>query len=676
MGKKTNGDGGAARLALVRDAVAPSDAPPAARREDRSGLRTLGPVSDLERHLPSEWWRTLFNSLYLETDGDIVENDRNTEQEVDLLVRSAGLQRNDRLLDLCCGQGRHSLELARRGFQCVTGLDRSRYLIRLARKRARQRNLQVSFHEGDARRFRLGDGEFHCVCILGNSFGYFDRPEDDLAVLEAVKRALASGGVLVMDLMDGEWMRSHFEPRSWEWVDQNHFVCRERGLAEDGDRLISREVVVHAERGVIADQFYAERLYSKERMEALMQRAGFGNLRFHSVATPDSPRNQDLGMVEHRLFLTAEAPRRIQGLARRAVPFPEVAVILGDPRLPDPVKRDGRFNEEDAETVARLQTALAELPEYRFRYLDNHATLMADLTSRRPHFVLNLCDEGFNNDAFLEMHVPALLEMFDIPYSGAGPACLGLCYNKALVRGIAEAIDLPVPAETYFNSDDLAATIPSGVFPALIKPNFGDSSIGITQHAVVHTWEEAIAYLNNLRQQLPCSAILIQEFLTGPEYSIGIIGNPGANCRVLPVLEVDYSRLDPALPRLLTYESKWIPDSPYWSQIVYREARLDEDTRRKLTDYANILFERLGCRDYARFDFRADAAGEAKLLEVNPNPGWCWDGKLNLMAEMAGLRYADLLRLILEAAQERVAAQRPGLVVPIVDSRAARAAGD
>jgi len=676
MGKKTNGDGGAARLALVRDAVAPSDAPPAARREDRSGLRTLGPVSDLERHLPSEWWRTLFNSLYLETDGDIVENDRNTEQEVDLLVRSAGLQRNDRLLDLCCGQGRHSLELARRGFQCVTGLDRSRYLIRLARKRARQRNLQVSFHEGDARRFRLGDGEFHCVCILGNSFGYFDRPEDDLAVLEAVKRALASGGVLVMDLMDGEWMRSHFEPRSWEWVDQNHFVCRERGLAEDGDRLISREVVVHAERGVIADQFYAERLYSKERMEALMQRAGFGNLRFHSVATPDSPRNQDLGMVEHRLFLTAEAPRRIQGLARRAVPFPEVAVILGDPRLPDPVKRDGRFNEEDAQTVARLQTALAELPEYRFRYLDNHATLMADLTSRRPHFVLNLCDEGFNNDAFLEMHVPALLEMFDIPYSGAGPACLGLCYNKALVRGIAEAIDLPVPAETYFNSDDLAATIPSGVFPALIKPNFGDSSIGITQHAVVHTWEEAIAYLNNLRQQLPCSAILIQEFLTGPEYSIGIIGNPGANCRVLPVLEVDYSRLDPALPRLLTYESKWIPDSPYWSQIVYREARLDEDTRRKLTDYANILFERLGCRDYARFDFRADAAGEAKLLEVNPNPGWCWDGKLNLMAEMAGLRYADLLRLILEAAQERVAAQRPGLVVPIVDSRAARAAGD
>src|SRR5580704_13847748 len=595
MGKKANGARPAAKAHPAHTGSTGPDLDHA-EPDRRIGSRTLGPVSDLERHLPSDWWRTLFNSLYLETDGDIIENDRNTGDEVDLLIRGAGLERNDRILDLCCGQGRHSLELGGRGFQHVTGLDRSRYLIRLARKRAKQRNLQVSFHEGDARRFRLGDGEFHCVCVLGNSFGYFDREEDDLAVLESVKRALASGGTLVMDLMDGEWMRGHFEARSWEWVDQNHFVCRERGLAGDGDRLISREVVVHAERGVIADQFYAERLYSKERIEALMRRAGFGNLRFHSVPEPDSPRNQDLGMVEHRLFLTAEAPRRIQGLPRRAAPFPEVTVLLGDPRLPDPVKRDGRFNEEDAETVARLKAALAELPGYRFRYLDNHATLFADLRARRPPFVLNLCDEGFNNDAFLEMHVPALLEMLDIPYSGAGPACLGLCYNKALVRGVAEAIDVPVPAETYFNSDDLAATIPS-VFPALIKPNYGDSSIGITKDAVVHSWEEAIAYLGRLREQLPGCPILLQEFLTGPEYSVGIVGNPGLSYRVLPPLEVDYSRLDPALPPLLPYESKWVPDSPYWTQIGYREARLDEEARRKIVDYSNILFERLGCRD-------------------------------------------------------------------------------
>src|SRR6266446_7283758 len=309
MSKKANGARPAAKPHPTR-AGSSSPSLDNAEQDRRVGARTLGPVSDLERHLPSDWWRTLFNSLYLETDGDIIENDRNTANEVELLIGSIGLERNDRILDLCCGQGRHSLDLAQRGFSHVIGLDRSRYLIRLARKRARQRNLQVSFHEGDARRFRLGDAEFHCVCILGNSFGYFERPEDDLAVLEAVKSALASGGSLVMDLMDGDWMRHHFDARSWEWVDQNHFVCRERGLAGDGDRLISREVVVHAERGVIADQFYAERLYSKERIEELMRRAGFGNLRFHSVTAPDSHRNQDLGMVAHRLFVTCEAPRR------------------------------------------------------------------------------------------------------------------------------------------------------------------------------------------------------------------------------------------------------------------------------------------------------------------------------------------------------------------------------
>src|SRR5207247_539539 len=112
----------------------------------------------------------------------------------------------------------------------------------------------------------------------------------------------------------------------------------------------------------IADQFYAERLYSQQRIEALMARAGFTKIRFHPVAAPDSARNQDLGMVEHRLFVTSEAPRRAARLPRRAAPFPEVAVLLGDPRLPDPVKRNGCWNEEDAETVSRLKTALAELP--------------------------------------------------------------------------------------------------------------------------------------------------------------------------------------------------------------------------------------------------------------------------------------------------------------------------
>ena len=85
---------------------------------------------------------------------------------------------------------------------------------------------------------------------------------------------------------------------------------------------------------------------------------------------------------------------------------------------------------------------------------------------------------------------------------------------------------------------------------------------------------------------------------------------------------------------------------------------VDEDGQRRMVDWSIQLFERLGCRDYARFDFRADANGDIKLLEVNPNPGWCWDGKMNLMAEFADYRYADLLRMIIETAQARVVNSR------------------
>ncbi|MCD6034429.1 MAG: D-alanine--D-alanine ligase [Rickettsiales bacterium] len=612
--------------------------------------RTLGPVSDLERHLPTEWWKKLFTSLYLKTDGDVVENDTNTVREVDVLVESLGLKSSDAVLDLCCGQGRHALELARRGFQNVKGVDRSRYLVRLARKRAQQQQLNVNFSEGDARRIRFTESSLDVVYLMGNSFGYFEREEDDAAVLEAIKRVLKSEGKIALDITDGEWMRANFEKRSWEWVDQDHFVCRERSLSTDGTRIISREVVVHAEKGVLADQFYAERLYDKDQIAALLKKVDFGSVTLHDKLSAGSTRGQDLGMMAHRLFITAQAPKK-KPKAKTQGTTQEITVLLGDPRLPDPVKKDGKFNPEDLQTIETLKKALSTIDGYNFRYMDSHPQLLTSLQKKVPSFVLNLCDEGYMNQATEELHVPAMLEMFGVPYSGAGPAALGLCYNKAIVRAIAAGIDVPVPEETYYDPSDQSASIPS-IFPALLKPGWGDSSIGITKDAVVHNAEQLMAYLDYLRQILPNRPVLIQEFLEGKEYSVGIIGNPG-NYSVLPVLEVDYSKLPKELPKILSYESKWEPESPYWSQIAYKEAELPEEERRRLVDHSIRLFERTGCRDYARFDYRADRAGTVKLLEVNPNPGWCWDGKLNLMAQFGGMSYSELLRDIVTAAVER-----------------------
>lgn len=614
------------------------------------GKRTLGPISNLENHLPAEWWRTLFTSLYLKTDGDVVENGSNTENEVSALVEAAGLSPDDRILDLCCGQGRHAIELAKRGFTNVTGIDRSRYLIRLARRRARALDLPVSFHEGDGRKFRLPSEPYDCVAIMGNSFGYFDVSEDDRAVLERVRQALKPGGRLVLDLTDGEWMRAHYEPRSWEWIDENQFVCRERSMSEDGDRLISREVVVHAEKGVIADQFYAERLYSVDGISRLLERSGFTGVQVHTPLRADSRRGQDLGMMGARILLSARSLVGDGALVR--TPVGRITVLLGDPSLPDDVKLKGEFGDLDMDTVSRLKEALSAVPGFTFDYRDDHARFLEGFVADRPEFVLNLCDEGYRNNALHELHVPAFLEAMDIPYSGAGPVSLGICYNKSLVRAAAASIDVPVPLETYCSPDDVGASLPS-IFPAFIKPALGDSSLGITQEALVLDAAEASAYLSYLRELVPGRPVLVQEFLPGAEYTVGLVGNPGQQLSSLPVLEVDYGNLPDHLPKILSYESKWDPDSPYWTAIGYRKARIDEDTHRLLVDMSIKLFERLECRDYARFDFRADAEGTIKLLEVNPNPGWCWDGKMNLMAEFAGMTYADLLRQIIEAGLAR-----------------------
>src|SRR3989344_1270723 len=612
--------------------------------------KTLGPVADLERHLPMDWWKKLFNAVYLKTDGDVVENDSNTQYEIDTLLKDFSITPDEKILDLCCGQGRHTMELYRRGFHNVIGIDRSRYLIRIAKRRAQQLGHAIRFSEGDARKVRVPESNLDAVIMMGNSFGYFDSQEDDLCVLNCFKRILKSSGKLALDIVDGDWMRQHFEPRSWEWMDENHFVCRERSLSKDQSRIISREVVVHAEKGVIADQFYAERLYNFSEISSILISLGFKHIQKHAALKGQSSRDQDLGMMSHRMLLTATAPEKAP---KRVVPTARknVLVLMGDPTLLDPVKKGGKFNEEDFETIRLLKETLNQLDDFQFKYFDNHKQMISFLTQHRPEFVFNLCDEGYNNDARKELHVTAILELLNIPYSGAGPQCLAIRYNKSLVRALAVSLDIPVPLETYYDPVDQAATLPS-ILPAILKPNYGDSSIGITQNAVVYNSEALMDYLDRLKTIMPNTPILIQEFLSGDEFSVGIIGNPG-NYTVLPILKVDYSQLPPDLPRILGYESKWLPGSPYWNNIRYEEAKLNPEIERQLIDYSTRLFERLECKDYARFDFRASEQGEMKLLEVNPNPGWCWDGKMNIMATYQQMSYLELLRIILESAVER-----------------------
>ena len=121
---------------------------------------------------------------------------------------------------------------------------------------------------------------------------------------------------------------------------------------------------------------------------------------------------------------------------------------------------------------------------------------------------------------------------------------------------------------------------------------------------------------------------------------------------VLPIIEVDYSAL-PSGARIQCHDSKWDASSLSWTSIRCRKAEIGEAEARQMENAAVALFGVLGCRDYARFDFRAGTDGVIRLLEVNPNSSWCWDGKMAIMAGIAGMSYPGMLQAILDCAWKR-----------------------
>jgi len=494
--------------------------------------------------------------------------------------------------------------------------------------------------------------------ILGNSFGYFESIKDDSKVLKEVLRVLKPWGKIFLDLADGEYLKKYFQKRSWEWVDTKYFVCRERSLSQDQQRLISREVITDVEKGVIADQFYAERLYNKEQIKELLELVGFKNIQFHGEITPNSQRNQDLGMMQRRVLVSAVVEKEWSEVKlKKKKQIRNVVVILGDPKKSDIIKPNSKFDDDDFYTIDKLKSSLKDLINYHFIYLDNHDSLILKLTNlkNKIDFVFNLCDGGYFNDARKELHIPSLLEILGLPYTGAGPQCLAFCYDKSLVRGIAKEMGIPVAEGIYIKQEDIKYDLGFD-FPVFVKPNFGDSSFGITKNSVAKSSEDLINAITEIREKFGYDKpILIEEFLTGNDLSVGIIGNPPDYYQV-SIIEEDYSSLPEDLPKICGYEAKWLSDSVYW-KITSIPAQIDDEIKNFIIDSCLKLFKRLECRDYCRFDWRLDSEGIPKLLEINPNPGWCWDGHLAKMSEIEGISYKDMLFAILQATEKRIGLQ-------------------
>lgn len=255
-------------------------------------------------HVDHDWWKTLFDEVYLITDAPFVCHPVLSKREVDRLMPLLPAPRSARLLDLCGGQGRHALELGRRGYQHLTVLDYSDFLLHRGQQDADSAGLEVQFCQGDARDLPFPAASFDVVLLLTNSFGYFVDAADDRQVLTEVARVLTPNGRFLLDLIDHELALQHFVPVSWHEATDDIVVCWQRERHHDVIRV--REMVLSKTKGLIRDRTYAERLYTPARLQTLLQHVGFDDITVQHGAFVYSPDETiDYGLAASRMLVQA-----------------------------------------------------------------------------------------------------------------------------------------------------------------------------------------------------------------------------------------------------------------------------------------------------------------------------------------------------------------------------------
>jgi len=222
---------------------------------------------------PREWHRGFFkNSFYNPASPAAMAK---APSEAAFVLRQLKLKKGAALLDLCCGPGRHAVEFAARGL-AVTGFDYSREYLTEAGARARREKVPLLLERGDMRGLKF-NRMFDAVVNLFTSFGYFRKFSDDLKTLKGVARALKPGGLFLLDIIHGDFVRGHFRPRTWaEMEDYYHLEESEAGP----DGVTCAWTRIPKKGGKILRRVFFSRLYNRRRLSAALKKAGLKPLKF------------------------------------------------------------------------------------------------------------------------------------------------------------------------------------------------------------------------------------------------------------------------------------------------------------------------------------------------------------------------------------------------------------
>src|SRR5262245_28916872 len=269
--------------------------------------------------------------------------------------------------------------------------------------------------------------------------------------------------------------------------------------------------------------------------------------------------------------------------------------------------------------------------------LDNWVDLLAQAA---PDLVFNLY-EGVGGDSANEVRVAGIVELLGLRMTGCTSETLGLARRKDRVNALLRQSGLPVP--------DWASVQVSGrklywdKFPAIVKPLAEDASIGITQDSVVRNRRELARAIDAAER---FDRVLVQRFIEGREFNVGMVGRS-----LLPIKEIDFTRMPAGAWPMLTYAAKWHVGSPEDLGSESRcPAELTDAQREQFNDLTLQTWRVVEGRGYGRVDFRMDDAGNVFILEFNPNPDIAPAAGLVRMACAHGWSYAKLIeRIIAEA---------------------------
>lgn len=291
--------------------------------------------------------------------------------------------------------------------------------------------------------------------------------------------------------------------------------------------------------------------------------------------------------------------------------------------------------------------------------------LIQNLTEYKPDLCFNITEGHFGDSR--ESHIPAILEMLQLPYTGSRVLTLALALDKPMTKRILNYHNLPTPEFQVFESateaidDDLVNEDGELRFPLFVKPSREGTSVGVSAKSIVSTVSELREALDE-QLRLYRQPILAEHFINGRELTVGVVGNLGRiaarrindkhlpdelplGLHFFPAMEIDMSRYEESEAGIYTNRIKTdLVDTFYY----LCPAPIDETLAHQLNVLTAAVFRVIGCKDVARVDFRLDAlSGKPYILEVNTLPGLNPHySDLCIQAKAAGWTYEQLVNEI------------------------------